>query len=92
MAMLFKTDGERIPVKPANGKSFKLQEAYRLLEVEMVEVIRLHGDAILICDEEGKLHAEPQFNPMATLLYQLVYGKVDEIYGNAILCLDAEFR
>lgn len=92
MSLLFKTNGTRAVVFPENGNGYQLKELYTLLEVDMVQVVHLKEGYILVCDEEGKLKNEPQFNPMATILYQGCYGPCDEIYGNALLCLDKEFR
>ena len=39
------------PVSPQNGRSFKLAELYRLLDCELVDVIRLTDELILIIDD-----------------------------------------
>ena len=92
MACVFRTDGTKLQTKPENGVSFQLKELYALLGVDIIEIIQLKNDLILVCDEEGKLKADPEFNPIATFLYQEARGPVDEIYGNVLVCKDAEVQ
>ncbi len=83
------------PINPANGRSFKLAELYRLLDCELVEVVRLTEELILITDEEGKLRTPAYLNLLATYLWhqhQPAARGVDAIVGRAILCHDQQFR
>ncbi|TDN39277.1 hypothetical protein E4631_15600 [Hymenobacter sp. UV11] len=82
-------------ISPANGKSFKLAELYRLLDCRTVEVVRLTGELILIIDEEGKFRNPAYLNLLATYLwyqYQPEARGVDSIVGRAILCHDKQFK
>lgn len=92
MATLLKTDGTITIVQPENGTNFELHELYRLLEVELIQMLEINDGLVMICDDEGKLHAEPKFNVLATLEYHKCYGPLDEIYGNALICKDEEFQ
>jgi len=79
-------------VKPINGTDFQLDELYKLLKVEMIEVVTLHKGMIIICDEEGLLKDEPILNIPATRLYQQHYGPEVAIFGNAIICESRELK
>lgn len=83
------------PVTPRNGKSFKLEELYQLLDCRLVDVVRLTDDLILIIDDEGKFRQPAYLNLLATYLwYQYVpeaRGQ-DSIVGRAILCHDKQFK
>jgi len=83
------------PVSPTNGRSFKLAELYRLLDCELVDVVRLTDELILIIDDEGKFRNPPYLNLLATYLWhqhQPAARGVDAIVGRAILCHDSQFR
>ena len=82
-------------VSPANGKSFKLAELYRLLDCRTVDVVRLTNDLILIIDDEGKFREPAYLNLLATYLwyqYQPEARGVDSIVGRAILCHNKQFK
>lgn len=92
-AKLLKPNKPEEIVAPKNGKSFTLDEVYKLLDVQMIEVVRLKGNLILICDEEGLLHKDPVVNREATRLYQESAGTQSVgIVGNAILCSSKQFK
>ena len=87
-AILIKPDGSQTSVAPANGKNFQLEELYKLLECQWVEVVwslREKGK-IMIVDEEGKLKSSPVFNQVASSL------SGHEIVGNAIVCDKSMFK
>ena len=92
-AKLIKPKGSAEDVSPKNGKSFTLDEVYELLEVQMVEVVRLKDGLILICDEEGLFKSNPVINTEATRMYQ-ESAKTQSvgIVGNAILCSSKQFK
>jgi hypothetical protein len=79
-------------VKPINGTDFQLEELYKLLNVEVIEVVTLHKGMIIICDKEGTLKDEPNLNIPVTRLYQQHYGSDVAIFGNAIICESREFK
>ncbi len=83
------------PIAPTNGRSFRLAELYRLLDCQLVDVVRLTEELILIIDDEGKFREPAYLNLLATYLwhqYQPAARGVDAIVGRAILCHDKQFR
>jgi len=83
-AQLLRADGSRRDITPKNGKHFTfIGEAYDLIDASLIEVCATHDGRLLLIDEEGKLEAKP-VNVAATALF--VYGAVDPIVGDAILC------
>ncbi len=83
------------PIRPANGRSFKLAELYRLLDCQLVDVVRLTPDLILVIDDEGKFRHPAYLNLLATYLWhqhQPAARGVDAIMGRAILCHAQQFR
>ena len=83
------------PVSPANGRSFKLAELYRLLDCQTVDVVRVTEELILIIDDEGKFRNPAYLNLLATYVWhqhQPEARGVDCIVGRAILCHDQQFR
>ncbi|HEX8425120.1 DUF3846 domain-containing protein [Hymenobacter sp.] len=83
------------PVSPKNGRSFKLDELYALLDCQLVDVVRLTPELILIIDDEGKFRNPAYLNLLATYLWhqhQPAARGHDSIVGRAILCHDKQFR
>lgn len=69
--ILIEAGGDIIPVNPIDPKKgFQLDELYKMLQCNLVEVVPLHDGRIMICDEESKLSDEPEINKEATRLYQ----------------------
>ena len=63
MPTLYKTDGTQEEVNPSNGKNFTLDELYKLLDCDTIEVIYLQEetkpkDLIMIGDEESGLFGQ----------------------------------
>lgn len=93
--LLDPNSAEPQPVHPTNGRSFRLAELYRLLDCELVGVVRLTDELILIIDDEGKFKSPAYFNLLATYLWhqhQPAARGVDAIVGCAVLCHDSQFR
>ena len=93
-ATLYTTDGGVRPVTPENGKDFKLEELYKLLKCDLVEVVYLNRTQIMIIDEEGKLRSEPKVNQKATVIawkYMAIHPK-DVVVGDAIVCDTKMFK
>lgn len=89
MAILFKASGERKTVAPANAEDgFQLEELYRLLSCDLVQIVPLADDSLLVVDEEGKLKAStPPLNREATHLLQQSGGiPGDYVVGDALVC------
>lgn len=70
MATLIKASGDTLEVQPANGKDFKLKELYKLLNCNLIEIIRLSDGRIMVADEEGKCSDDHEVNLSATLLFR----------------------
>jgi hypothetical protein len=96
MATLIRTTDDTktcTPIRPENGRDFKLAELYRLLGCEMVEIVSLKHGYILVIDEEGKL-TDKAPNPCASDLAWLdrAIDRTDYIAGDALLCHSKEVR
>ena len=61
-----------------------LDNAYRLLECELVETVPIMGNEIFIVDEKGRLKDKPRLNYFASALYQQLHGG-DFITGNVLI-------
>lgn len=90
MATLIQTNGKRRMVQPANGTDFSLEEVYRLLNIERVEMVYLADGRIMLLDEEGKLTGAA-FNQSASLLYGRGRIAYDTIAGDVLVCKETEF-
>lgn len=93
-ATLYTTDGGERPAAPENGKDFQLEELYKLLKCDLVEVVYLNRTQIMIIDEEGKCRAEPKVNKKATMLAwkHMAIHPNDVIMGDAIVCDTTMFK
>lgn len=88
-------DGNVRYIRPEDGKQFTLEELYKLLDCELVQVIDLGcAHKILIVDEEGKFKENPQFNLRATsIAYRFQRISIsDRIVGKVMLCDVSMFR
>lgn len=92
VSTLYEEDGKKRPVVPENGVHFSIEELYRMLETDMVQVISLDRQHIMIVDEEGKMKNKP-CNSKATLLFhETPHLPGDHIVGKALVCLGIQFR
>lgn len=92
MAKLYKSNGEILDVEPKNGKKFQLEELYRMLDCELVEVVFLRNEMLMLIDEEGKL-TKSDINPWATMvLHSSRRLNWDFIVGDALVCPAAQFN
>ena len=90
MATLYRVDGKTEEVEPRDKKKgFSLEELYKLIDTDMVEVVR-SGKAILIIDEEGKIKRKPRNNIATDLATHL--GPGDFIVGDVLRCKKGEFK
>lgn len=87
-AKLLKVSGEVMEIEPKNGRDFKLDELYKLLQCSLVEVINLNQDDIMVVDEEGKWVSNNIVNVNATKCAQenQAITSWDYIAGDAIVC------
>ena len=88
-AILIKADGTVTEIEPKNGTDFQLQECYKLLGCDMIQVIPTRAGRIMVIDEEGKLNNKP-VNREATAMVELFPG--DYIVGDALICSEDQFR
>lgn len=78
--MIYAT-GERVPVRPENGKFWTLRE----LQAKVggyVETAHTTDGRWMVLNEHGKINGLPH-NPVATSLY--IFGEVDKIVGNVLI-------
>ena len=87
MATIISTTGTVTKVRPANGKTFTLEEMQKIVH-GYIEVVHLSKRSLLIVNEEGKLHNLPH-NPTATSV-MFLYGFRDTIVGDALLVNNTE--
>jgi len=80
-------NGRVVAMRPLNGVSYTLEELYRVLECNMVEVVHTQvPDTILICDEEGCFVNNPVRNVQASNLAGV------PIVGIALVCHTKRFK
>lgn len=79
---------EEETVEPKNGTDFTLEELQGYVG-GYIEIIHLNDGRIMVINEEGKLLDLP-VNLLATVQYQLSFGPIDQIYGNALVCENKE--
>ena len=95
MATLYKATSHYqtsyIEVKPENGTDFTLEELYKHLECDMIEVIYFNDNTIMIIDEMGKIK-EKYYNNQATYIFRDKRKTQDFIVGNAIVCDISELK
>jgi hypothetical protein len=80
-ALIIKANGEEIPVQPANGTDFSLEELQNIVG-GYIETVMLPNGNLLVLNEEGKLEGLP-LNTTATDLYNNPY---DAIVGDVLVC------
>ena len=78
MATLLKQDGTREEIAPANGKKFDIEELYKLIDGDMVEIIYLNnsgvGNALIFIGDENARQGPESLNIMATNEYCTSWG------------------
>ena len=78
-----KSNGEKIIVKPENGKDFKYEELRNFVG-GYIETVYLKNNEIMIVNEEGKIN-DLDINENATNVYIQSYGVMDIIVGDVLL-------
>ena len=77
---LIKANGDSCEITPDDAtKGFSLEELYREIGCDLIQVLNLPSGYIMIVDEEGRLKERP-LNRMASSLY----GGI--IVGNVVVC------
>lgn len=70
-ATLYRADGTKENIQPANGTDFKIEEIYNLLGCDMVELINIADPAmIMIGDEEARCKNDYLINREATRIFR----------------------
>lgn len=87
MATLIHWTGTEETVTPSNPKQgFSLDELYKHIQTQMVEMVRLRDGRNMWIDEEGKFNQPDHVNEKATRLLQQAGGiPGDYIAGNALV-------
>lgn len=86
-ATVFKVDGTRLEVKPANDELyFSLAEMQKIVGGH-IEILPLNAEMVLIVNEEGKIMEPPlPVNPTATLFTRNLIAHDDLIVGDVLIC------
>lgn len=95
MALLITPNGEETKIEPENGKNFTLQELYKLIDCQLVQICEADKkDQILIFDEEFLFKHEPVLNHIATgrMASYMKPFTHSMICGNAVLCDSKQFN
>lgn len=84
-----------INVEPAEPGKITLEQAYRLLDCDTVQLVYLADSGyVLIIDEEGKYKPDAKMNLLASVAWYHHVPQargVDCIVGKAILCHTSQF-
>ena len=82
--VLLKVNGSKVKIEPTDGKYFSLEELYKLIDAETIQIIQAKTkNMMIIVDEDGKEKKKP-FNIQATTLASLRH--YDFIVGDAVIC------
>jgi hypothetical protein len=90
MATLYKTDGSKEVIKPADGKKFQIEELQKLVG-GYVERVKLPFDQRLIVDEDAKLKGKPMNQSASLVLHRAMGGETVPIAGDAVVGTKQEF-
>ena len=91
MATLYKTDGTKVEVSPANGKDFKYDELKGFVE-GYIEIVNLGKKKVMVVNEEGKLMNLPVNNEATRIMAEMLPMSRDYIVGNALVCKTSEIK
>lgn len=97
-ARLIKVDGTEADIVPINGKTFTLEELYKLIDCEIIETVPIqhYGDKgmLIILDETGKVVLpSKKYNTLATTLFlDGREGSGDYIVGDVVVCHKSQFK
>lgn len=80
-ARLIDIDGKDTIVEPKNGKNFTLEELYKMIGCDLVQLVTLPiSGKYMIMGEEDKLKSNPQVNIVASNLWG------DTVVGKVVIC------
>lgn len=91
MATLYKTDGTREDVTPANGTDFKYDELKNFVE-GYIEIVSLGKKKVMVVNEEGKLMNLPVNAEATKVMLEMLPMSRDYIVGNALVCKTSEIK
>lgn len=91
MATLMRANGTSELVQPKNGTDFQLDELYKLISTDIIQVVPAKDGRLIILDDEGKLKDEWHVNPSATDLADGL-APDDFIVGDVVVCNTEEFQ
>lgn len=91
MATLYKTDGTREDVTPANGTDFKYDELKNFVE-GYIEIVHLGKKKVMVVNEEGKLMNLPVNAEATKVMLEMLPMSRDYIVGNALVCKTSEIK
>lgn len=91
MATLYKTDGTKVEVSPANGKDFKYDELKNFVG-GYIEIVNLGKKKVMVVNEEGKLIGLPANNEATRIMAEMLPMSRDYIVGNALVCKTSEIK
>ena len=81
-ATLYRADGTKENIQPANGTDFKIEELYGLIGCDMVEVMSTGDPAmIFIGDEEARCKNDFLINQEATRIFRESNGIPNTLKG-----------
>lgn len=81
-ATLYRADGTKENIQPANGTDFKIEELYGLIGCDMVEVMSTGDPAmIFIGDEEARCKNDFLINQEATRIFRESNGIPNTLEG-----------
>lgn len=85
------TSGESIPVAPANGTDFSLDELTEFVG-GYIEIAEVNSERIMVINEEGKLNNLPM-NMLATALLRRnpIYAN-EVVVGDVLVCAKGMVR
>lgn len=87
--ILIGMNGDVEEVQPLNGTDFTLEELYKLLDCDMVQMVSLTDGRIMLMDEDGKLKPSNRMNVLASRLY---HSPHDFIVGAVVVCDPDKFK
>ena len=90
-ARLIKTDGTETEITPENGTDFQLEECYKHIGCDLIQVVYLSEEEIMIVDEEGLMKSNFEVNHKASRI--AVRARAAEgIVGNAMVIPSSMFK
>lgn len=94
-AYVINLEGDRLPIEPANGSDFTLNELYAAIGdgCECITIHRLESERLMIVDDDGYSKNKPT-NVVATMLAATARFAMAErgIVRNVVICADDQIK